>query len=169
MPRHVLIVTALTIVLGVQVTAWADAGQQHGHKPTTLSPAPPHHGGHWNAPAHAQAETNPVDASASSIRTGAALFRENCAACHGTDGRGNGSAAAALETTSADLVQMAPGHPDGDFAWKIVNGRGEMPGWGDVLTSEEVWHLVNYLKHLPRLASVQTEKSNNGVTAPTHD
>lgn len=43
---------------------------------------------------------------------------------------------------------MAGGHPDGDFAWKIKNGRGEMPAWEEDLEEIEVWHLVNYIQSL---------------------
>lgn len=46
-------------------------------------------------------------------------------------------------------MAMAPGHPPGDFAWKIANGRGEMPPWQCALSDEQIWHIVNFIKDLP--------------------
>ena len=44
---------------------------------------------------------------------------------------------------------MAPHHSDGDLHWKIAKGRGEMPGWEEVLSEEQIWMLVHYMKSLP--------------------
>ena len=42
-----------------------------------------------------------------SPQTGAALFAENCAACHGSDARGTGPLATRLDTAPADLTRIA--------------------------------------------------------------
>jgi mono/diheme cytochrome c family protein len=41
---------------------------------------------------------------------------------------------------------MGPGHSDGDFAWKIAEGRGPMPPWKAVLNESQIWDVVNYIK-----------------------
>ena len=41
------------------------------------------------------------------IAWGKDLFLRRCASCHGEDGKGNGPAAAALKTPSADLTQIS--------------------------------------------------------------
>jgi len=38
-------------------------------------------------------------------------------------------------------------HPDGDFAWKIAQGRGPMPSWKATLTESRIWDVVNDVKH----------------------
>ncbi len=38
---------------------------------------------------------------------GAMFYTENCAACHGADGRGNGPTAAALSQNPTDLTQLS--------------------------------------------------------------
>lgn len=148
----VVFAVAALLTVAAHPPAWAmshshthEAGEGHGHG----AAAGGHQQGHWNAPAHAQQIPNPMAATADSLRTGAALYQQNCAACHGATGRGDGELAADLETAPADLVTMAPTHPAGDFAWKIANGRGEMPPWEGALTDEEIWHVVNFLKDLP--------------------
>jgi mono/diheme cytochrome c family protein len=43
---------------------------------------------------------------------------------------------------------MAGQHSDGDFAWKIANGRGPMPAWKSVLQENQIWDLVNFIQTL---------------------
>lgn len=105
-------------------------------------------GGHWMAPAVAARRGNPVPADSASRERGRKLFEANCVSCHGPTGRGNGPIAARLETLPADLAAMAGQHPDGDFAWKITEGRGAMPAWKAVLKDAEIWDLVNYIQNL---------------------
>ncbi len=45
-------------------------------------------------------------------------------------------AGVALNPKPADLTALAGQHPDGDFAWKIANGRGPMPAWERSLEGE---------------------------------
>ncbi|TKB11314.1 c-type cytochrome [Desulforhopalus sp. IMCC35007] len=103
---------------------------------------------HWTAPHEAAQQENPVPPDSNSISEGSKLFAELCARCHGPQAQGNGPDASGLSVKPTDLKAMAGGHPDGDFAWKIKNGRGEMPAWEDELEKIEVWHLVNYVQSL---------------------
>lgn len=104
--------------------------------------------GQWMAPAEAARRVNPVRADEVSRASGRKLFEANCASCHGPTGRGNGALAARLETLPADLVVMARQYPDGDFAWKIANGRGQMPAWKETLSENQIWDLVNFIQNL---------------------
>lgn len=110
-------------------------------------------GGHWMAPAESARRMNPIPADSASRERGRKLFEANCASCHGPTGRGNGPIAARLETLPADLAAMAGQHPDGDFAWKIANGRGPMPAWKGMLTENQIWDLVNYIQSLGKPAA----------------
>lgn len=72
---------------------------------------------------------------------GAALFRQHCASCHGTAGRGNGSMAPALRKVPPDLTQFAQrngGVFPSERVRRIIDGREvsshgdrSMPVWGD--------------------------------------
>ena len=73
--------------------------------------------------------------AASSIVHGGRLYTENCALCHGVDGRGDGPASAGLTVRPADLT--APhlfAHSPGDLFWWVSNGRnkGVMPGFAGI-------------------------------------
>jgi mono/diheme cytochrome c family protein len=88
--------------------------------------------------------------TAESVATGRQLFLENCATCHGDQGQGDGPDAAALERTPANLTEgHVEAHTDGDLRWWIANGIApDMPGFGDALSDEEMWHIVNYVRSL---------------------
>jgi mono/diheme cytochrome c family protein len=106
------------------------------------------HGAHWMAPPEEQKRKNPIRADAKSIARGKQLFETHCATCHGKTGQGDGPAAAALNPKPANLVAMSGQHPDGDYAWKIANGRGQMPAWKGVLSENQIWDVVNFVQSL---------------------
>lgn len=94
-----------------------------------------------------QGGVNPVQATGSSIAIGRSLYVNNCARCHGADGRGDGPDAASLGVPPADFRQHIPYHTDTFFFQVISNGLGNfMPPFADQITEEERWHLINFLK-----------------------
>lgn len=118
-------------------------------------------GAHWMAPEDAAKRKNPVAADAASIARGKKLFQANCASCHGAGGKGDGPAGAALNPKPADLSAMAGQHPDGDFAWKIANGRGAMPAWKATLSEAQIWDTVNFVQSLAPRAAGQGEHAGS--------
>lgn len=75
---------------------------------------------------------------------GQTLYRQYCAACHGTDGKGNGPAASALKQAPNDLTQLAKqngGHFPEEKFMRMLNGEeivvahgsADMPVWGAIL------------------------------------
>ena len=103
---------------------------------------------HWMSPAAEAKKTNPIKADTTSIERGNKSYATLCSACHGATAMGDGAAGAALNPKPANLKAMSGGHPDGDFAWKIANGRGAMPAWKSVLKEDQIWDLVNYIQDL---------------------
>jgi putative copper resistance protein D len=90
-----------------------------------------------------------VPYQAASIAGGKALFAEHCVACHGSRGGGDGPAAAALNPRPADLrAHHVALHTAGDLFWWIGHGLRTMPAFGDRLSPDERWDLVNFLRAL---------------------
>lgn len=118
---------------------------------------------HWAVPPEAARRANPISPSAQSLAQGGRLFKKHCAECHGKSGRGDGPRAKALATAPVDLAFMANHHPDGDLAWKIEHGRSAMPAWGDVLPDDQIWHIVNHIRH--ELANQKSEPESR----PSHE
>ncbi len=105
-------------------------------------------GPHWASPKEAAAKPNPIKSDAASIDRGKKSYFQYCASCHGAKAMGDGPAAATLNPRPTNLKAMSGGHPDGDFAWKIANGRGAMPAWKGLLKESQIWELVNYIQSL---------------------
>jgi mono/diheme cytochrome c family protein len=93
---------------------------------------------------------NPVPRTAQSIERGRRLFQQDCAVCHGERGRGDGPAAAGLRTRLDDLSTIAPPpiFPDGVVAYRIANGADLMPAWKSVLSDNDIWDLINFIRSL---------------------
>ena len=95
--------------------------------------------------------TNPILPDVESIAIGQELFTENCIACHGPEGRGDGPTALSLSPPPADFAAgHTATHTDGDLYFWILQGIEEtaMPAFGDQFTEEQAWHLVNYVRRL---------------------
>jgi copper transport protein len=103
------------------------------------------------------AMTNPIPATADSIVQGREIYESLCLSCHGANGQGDGPGAAGLVSAPADFTAgHAMVHADGEwFAW-IQNGKPgtAMPAFGDQLSDEEIWHVIN---------SIQTEFQSREV------
>ncbi len=95
---------------------------------------------------------------------GATLFQHHCAACHGAQGRGDGTFAATLWSSHhirprnlTDTGYLA-GKSDRDLYATIKLGGGHMgkstfmPTWGGYLTEDQIEDLVSYLRVLSHTA-----------------
>jgi mono/diheme cytochrome c family protein len=104
--------------------------------------------GPWEAPAAEKARANPIAPGPDVVARGKHAAQLNCVPCHGTGGKGDGPAAAALKSKPADWTSPAvQADPDGDLFWKITNGRGAMPPWKHVPEPER-WAIVHYIRSL---------------------
>jgi high-affinity iron transporter len=83
---------------------------------------------------------------------GAAIFRDNCASCHGQHGDGRGPDAANLNPKPANFTDVVfmRGETPYDFFHVITVGKREaaMPEWGDALTLQERWDVLSYVTRI---------------------
>jgi mono/diheme cytochrome c family protein len=104
---------------------------------------------------------NPFAADLAAIDAGAQIYAGNCASCHGDGGRGDGPAAAQLQPPPADLTtHLAPGkHSEGEiFRWIRDGVPGSaMPAFGEIISEENRWRLISYLRTLPMAAPLEPE------------
>ncbi|MGH7001778.1 MAG: CopD family protein, partial [Stellaceae bacterium] len=92
------------------------------------------------------APTIPYNAAA--VDRGTAIYAQNCAACHGADGKGDGPAAAGLPIKPANLVQPHLfAHTPGDMFWWISHGYGGvMPPFDTTLNPAERWDVIHFIR-----------------------
>lgn len=95
---------------------------------------------------------NPYEGDANAVATGAKLFiAYNCIDCHGADGSG------AMGPSLADGRWHFGGAPSAVFE-SIYQGRPEgMPAWGSLISPDQIWLLVSYVRSLETNRNVTTE------------
>ena len=105
----------------------------------------------WMAPEGAKALKNPISAASrkESADRGAKIFKTRCMICHGPKGLGDGIGGKALNPKPQNLTsKMVQSQTDGEIFWKITNGRNDMIKWGPILSEDQRWDLVNYVRTL---------------------
>ena len=104
----------------------------------TLAPVPSEFAG----------QTNPLGADAAAA--GAEVFKTNCESCHGPQGHGDGPAGAALDPAPKNLAELQATAGDDYLYWRINTGKEgtSMVAWKGVLTDEQIWQAVAYIRTL---------------------
>jgi len=103
-------------------------------------------------------DRNPTADTPDTVKEGAEHFQHHCQICHGLDGQNTGVPFAnKMAPPVADLASARVQHyTDGQLKWIIDNGIRftGMPGWKGVLSDEEAWNVVRYIRHLPAKGSL---------------
>ena len=104
-----------------------------------------------------KAQKNPLSATAETIEDGKEAFSHYCVACHGNDGQNTGvpfadSMSPPVPSLASSAVQT---YTDGQLKWVIDYGvwPSGMPASKGILSDEEIWSIVIYLRHLPPAGS----------------
>lgn len=87
-------------------------------------------------------------------KTGAELFADNCAACHGLDGKGKDASVLGFDVPTPDFTdcQFAPREPNADWVTVAHEGgpaRGfstRMPAFGGALSEDDLYAIVGHIK-----------------------
>lgn len=96
---------------------------------------------------------NPVKPSDASVAIGREHYTTFCAPCHGADGKGGVTGPVATRfIPPPDLtnVEFQKQRTDGYWHSYIVVGGAVMPAYGEALSSQEAWHIVNFLRSLAK-------------------
>jgi mono/diheme cytochrome c family protein len=105
-----------------------------------------------NTPPETAALENPLASDASAAERGQKLFLQRCALCHGNNGNGRGPAARGMKPKPLDFSHAArmESVTDGQLYWAIQNGSPgtPMPAWKSVMTEQEIWETVSFIKTL---------------------
>lgn len=103
----------------------------------------------WKAPPHADQLKDPMVGNPKAVQRGEKVFNSLCWVCHGMEGRGDGPSSASMEVKPASLVSASvKEQSNGALYWKIGHGRGAMPSYEEVLSREERWAVVHYIRSL---------------------
>ena len=105
---------------------------------------------------------NPLEGSANAVATGAKLFVSyNCIDCHGADGAG------AMGPSLSD-GRWHFGGSNAEVFESIYQGRPEgMPAWGSLISDDQIWMLVSYVRSLSAGKNVTTENFSGATVERT--
>jgi mono/diheme cytochrome c family protein len=110
-------------------------------------------------------QTNPLRDSPQTIADGKQAFSHYCVVCHGNDGHNTG--VPFVDDISPPIASLASpevqSYTDGQLKWILDNGIrfSGMPGSRGVLSDNELWSIVVYLRHLPSAGSQGVPKVYN--------
>jgi mono/diheme cytochrome c family protein len=105
----------------------------------------------WIAPESAKAIVNPLRSNETATSEGKKIYTNLCVVCHGNKGKGDGIAGMTLKPRPSNLAQpLVQNQTDGEIFWKITTGKAPMAAYKELLTDEQRWQLVNYLRELKK-------------------
>ena len=103
----------------------------------------------WTAPKSASSLKSPFTITPDIELKGQQLYMLYCWSCHGKTGRGDGAAGHSLDQKPANFRdKRIKKEPDGALFWKMSTGKGTMPAFKEVLSEEERWSIVSYIRKL---------------------
>jgi cytochrome c len=113
---------------------------------------------------------NPLPDTPANVENGRIAFSHYCVACHGLDGQNTGVPFADRMAPPVPALNSAAvqSYTDGQLHWIMVNGLfpSGMPASQGILTDEELWSVVVYVRHLPPAGSLGEPAMYSGDDAP---
>jgi len=103
---------------------------------------------------HYTNKQNPLAGTANNIAAGKKFYDQNCAACHGKTGIGDGEAGRGLNPRPANIAGFSkmPMATDGYLFWTIAEGGvpigTAMPPFKSALKDNDVWKIILYMRSL---------------------
>jgi len=111
-------------------------------------------------------DRNPLQDSAAAVEAGKRAFGSYCVTCHGRDGQNTGVPFAASIDPPIPLLtsREVQGYTDGQLKRVIEAGVSPsgMPASKGILSDEEMWQIVLYIRHLPPAGSLGDPKAYSG-------
>lgn len=96
-------------------------------------------------------QPNPVEPTPASIALGRERFATFCVPCHGPEAKGGVTGPVAtkfIPTPDLTNAELQKQRTDGYWHSYVMAGGAVMPAYGEALSSEEAWSIVNYLRTL---------------------
>jgi mono/diheme cytochrome c family protein len=94
-------------------------------------------------------QANPVKPTPESIAVGKDRYVTFCQPCHGPEVKGGVTGPVSTKfvpTPDLTNAQLQAGRTDGYWHSYIMAGGAVMPAYGEAMSSEEAWHIVNFLR-----------------------
>jgi mono/diheme cytochrome c family protein len=128
----------------------------------------------WLTPDEFKRRLNPVTLSPGILVAGREHFADHCASCHGNDGGGKTEMGRNLYPRVPDMrLPRTQQLTDGELFYFIEHGimLTGMPGWSNGTPEGETasWHLVHFIRHLPKLTPEELQEMEAFNPVSRHD
>jgi len=105
----------------------------------------------WKAPPFADTLVNPFLIEPLTLPQGEEIYTIYCASCHGRQGKADGIASSNLKVKPMTFQnRKVTEQTNGAIFWKIREGRGEMPSFKELLSEEQKWQMVEYVRDISK-------------------
>ena len=98
----------------------------------------------WIVPEDKKGRLSTFPFSDETRNEGEKLYTVNCMSCHGNPGKGNYLALVPVPGDPA--TEKIQRNSDGEIFYKVSVGKGQMPSFRSVLTTDEIWKTVSYIR-----------------------
>jgi mono/diheme cytochrome c family protein len=133
-----------TIILVISIPIFIGANLNSSELNLEASPNEP-----WVAPASYDKFKNPIKDIELASQEAKKVFDVQCAICHGSNGEGDGVAGMGLNPRPADLTSdLVQEQSDGALFYKLTVGRPPMAAYKEILTANERWQMVSFIRTL---------------------
>jgi mono/diheme cytochrome c family protein len=101
----------------------------------------------WIVPVEKRTIQNPLLNDEKAVDKGEKIYGKICWSCHGIKGEGDGPVGASFNKKPMSFINKSfQKQTDGEIVWKISTGRGNMPSYNELLSENQRWQLVSYLR-----------------------
>src|SRR5262245_51103770 len=142
---------AITGVYAVATFGWYPMGADH--PPSGLERALAARALDVYADKHKPATDNPTKITPENLTEGAKEYEEHCAFCHGGAKAKTSPMQNKFNPPVPQLIASARHDPDNWMFWVTKHGvrMTGMPSWDGIMSDEEVWKVIAFIKHSDRL------------------
>ena len=98
----------------------------------------------WNVPENKAKELSYFKFNNQTVAIGKNIYDLNCKSCHGDPGKGNFQKLNPLPPDPA--TEKMQKNTDGELHYKITQGFSLMPSFKSVLSSDDIWNVISYIR-----------------------
>jgi len=104
---------------------------------------------------HAPKQANPFPATMQNIADGSMIYDKNCSFCHGSLKQPISPLRRSFYPSVPQLMTNTPDDPDGNLFYVVKYGIrfSGMPGWSGVLSDDDIWKTVVFIKNSSQMKS----------------
>jgi mono/diheme cytochrome c family protein len=160
------VIVALLVVFGGGYW-WVNSGhvdsRAYPNGPGQFERRTANHGRDVWVEAHAPKQENPFQPTMDNIMDGSMIYDKHCALCHGNLKEPISPMKARFYPPVPQLVNRTPDDPDNEFFYVTKYGikLSGMPGWDGVLTDDEIWKAVLFIKNSGKMKDTASPAAAN--------